>query len=158
MEPHEIKYFYSGGGTNFNPSASLGGAISQYEVIGSLHSLFDWVTGPEAAAGSINYRCIYVRNINTTTALENTELWLVDSVGGASISVGVEASPPLVANESTAPSGVIFSSPTQESPLQIGTIAPEGYTGIWLKREILPNTSPLANDSVLISIRGDSFA
>lgn len=59
----EIQYRFSGGASNSNPNASLGGVKSSVSI-GS--TLFDDVSSAEAAAGSVEYRCYYIHNANAT--------------------------------------------------------------------------------------------
>ena len=91
---------------------------------GSLHDLFDQISGSENQAGSVEYRCIFVHNTNGNNPAQNVRVSLLSEVaGGATLSIGVDptaastvgsaaAQALSVANETTAPAGVSFSSPT----------------------------------------------
>ena len=64
----DIDFHLSGGAANADPNASLGGAISNNQIVGgSLHNLFDQVAGAESSAGDSEYRCFYVRNNSAQT-------------------------------------------------------------------------------------------
>ena len=59
-----IKFYLSGGTSNSNVNASIGGAISTTEVVdNSRHNLFDKTLGTESTAGDTEYRCIYIKKI-----------------------------------------------------------------------------------------------
>jgi len=66
----DIEYRLSGGTTNTDPDASLGGAMSTAVggliTSGAANNLFDDVTGDESAAGDTEYRCFYVTNDHAT--------------------------------------------------------------------------------------------
>jgi hypothetical protein len=136
----DIKYRLSGGGSNSDPAASLGGAMSSTEVTGS--TLFDAVSSAEAAAGRVEYRCIYVLNTHATlTALAN-KLWLQANTGSAdtTLDIGlgtsaVSGTEQIVANETTAPSGVTFSAAASEgAALSTGDLAAGAWKSVWLRR------------------------
>mgnify|MGYP007046557095 CR=1 FL=1 len=106
-------------------NASLGKYISTTQWTGgSANDLFDDISGAENAASTVDYRCIFVHNSNAANALQNAVVYLSSEVaGGASIAVGADTTAASalgsasaqaleVANETTAPSGVSFSSPT----------------------------------------------
>lgn len=160
----DIKFYLSGGGSNSDPSASLGGAISTTEVSSS--TLWDGVSSAEALSGDTEYRCIYVKNTNATDTWLTAKAWIstntpsIDSttsigLGTAAIS-GTEQT---VGNESTAPSGVTFSAPsTQESGLSIGNLTAGQYKAIWWRRVISSSASAYNNDGATITVGGDTGA
>ena len=63
----------SGGAANSNPASSIGGAVSSVAAPSGL-----WANAPsgDAAAGSVNYRCVYVYN---PTAGPVTNVLLIDT-------------------------------------------------------------------------------
>lgn len=159
------------GNANAQPDVneSLGKYISTTELTdASLSNLFDTVTGDENAASDTEYRCFFVHNAHATLSLESAVIWLSAEVsGGAAIAIAVDgvaasaigasdAQADLVANESTAPSGESFSSPTSKGTgLALGTI-PAGYCrGIWVERKCA-NTAPKNNDGCTFTIEGDT--
>ncbi len=66
----DIGYFLSGGATNTDPNASLGGLPSSVELKSGLNTLFSQVTSTEAESGGTRYRCIYLAN-NTSDEIFN---------------------------------------------------------------------------------------
>ena len=54
----DLEFYLSGGGSNSNPNAALGGVISSSAITNaSDNNLFDDVTGDEADSGETHYRC-----------------------------------------------------------------------------------------------------
>jgi hypothetical protein len=76
----DIEYRLSGGAANTSPAAALGGAMSTAGggVITSaaLNNLWDDVSGAEAAAGDIEYRCIYVKNAHGSLTWQSVVIWI----------------------------------------------------------------------------------
>lgn len=170
--PSEIKYYYTGGSSNTNPNTSLGGAISSQEISsGNLHNLFDKVTGDESAAGDIEYRCMAVRNTNATLTWEAVKIFIsANTPADDHIEIGVETpttgAVQVVANESTAPMGITFSSPVSRATGldargegdTATCIGPNKWAAIWLKRIVPAGASAFNLNSVVVVASGDSPA
>jgi len=172
----DIQFFLSGGATNADPNASLGGAISNTAITsGSLNNLFDDVSGAEASAGRTEYRCLYVKNASPTSNLvANITAWVEGATAtsntvasGAVIDIGFNPTVGVgdgtttgvastVANETTAPTGVTFSSATQGAPLSLPAPINAGQVlAIWIRRTV-PAGASAANDSATLMVKGDS--
>ena len=113
----DLKFRLSGGAANSDPNASLGGAKSSTEIGTGLHNLFDQVGSAETTSGDTEYRCFYVHNAHATLALENAVIYIQSNTPSGDTSVeiavgsaAVNGTEQTVANESTAPTGVTFSS------------------------------------------------
>ena len=162
----DIKYYLSGGAGNSDPNASLGGVISSTEVSGTpLNNLFDDVSGEESGPGDVEYRGIYVKNTHGSLTLQAAKLWLESEVsGGAAIAIalageGVNATMETIANESTAPVGESFTSPTSKATgLSMGNIAAGQRYGFWLRRTVPSSTPAQAADGVTPRVEGDTDA
>lgn len=169
-----IKYSVAaaaGNTTAGTAATSLGDQISTTEMPdATLNALFDDVSGAENAASDVEYRCIFIHNSNAANALQSAAVWLSSEVaGGAAIAIGVDttaasaigaavAQALTVADESTAPSGVSFSSPASfATGVALGDI-PAGYCrAIWVRRTAA-NTAALNSDGVTLSVQGDTAA
>lgn len=164
----DIKTYLSGGAANTNPNASLGGVISSTEWTGgTLHDLFDAVTGDENAAQESEYRCIYVKNTHASLTWLGVKVWIsAETSGGANAAIGLDPAgvgngsttgvATTIANEDTAPSGVTFSTPTTKAAgLTIGDIGPGQAQAIWIRRTTT-NSAALDNDSVTLTFEGDT--
>lgn len=152
------------------PNNSLGKYISTTQWTGgTLHDLFDLVTGLENAASQVDYRCIFVHNNHGTLTLSNAVVWISAQVaGGATIAIGIDtngvsgissssAQAVTVGSTTTAPAGVTFSNPTTEgAALALGDLLPATCRAVWIQRTAA-NTSALINDGATLSVSGDSL-
>ncbi len=151
-----LEFRLSGGASNSDHAAALGGAMSSVSV--TADTIFDVVSAVEAAAGDIEYRCIYVRN-NGDIDLDVVSLYVSDAptIGVLAIALGGEGiggTAETVANEGTAPSGESFSTPTTSGtglvagPLAVGEARP-----VWLRRTITAGAAgtSLAANSAAVS-------
>ncbi len=88
---NDISIVLSGGSSNIDPNASLGGDPSSTPVnVATLNNLFDDLSSDETEDGAVDYRCLYVFN-DGDTVVYNVNLWLLDEViGGSQIEIGVE--------------------------------------------------------------------
>lgn len=136
----------------------------------SLNNLFDNITGAQNAASQVDYQCIFVHNAHATLTLENAVVYLsAETAGGASIAISVDttaasavgsgtAQAKEIANSATAPATQTFSSPTTEGAgLAIGNLTAGQVKGIWVRRTAA-NTAALDNDSVTLTVAGDTAA
>ena len=159
-----IKFFLSGGGSNTDPNASLGGAISSTEITNIINNLFDDVTGDESAAGSVEYRAFYVKNTHATLTWIQVRHWIqTNTPAGDDIAIGIEAvkgSPKqTVANTTTLPTGITFSTPVNKATaLTLGNLAPGEVYMVWVKRNVPSGTPAYNNDTFTLRFEGDSMA
>jgi hypothetical protein len=136
----------------------------------TLNAMFSDVTGAENAASAIHYQCLFVYNANASNAYQSPFAWLSAEVaGGASIAIGADttaasavgAAPAqglTIANRTTAPAGVAFSSPTTfATGVALSTIPIGNVKGLWVRRTAA-NTAALNADGVTISVQGDTAA
>lgn len=153
------------------PANSLGDQISTTQIPdATLHALFDKITGPENAASTADYRCIFVHNNHATLTWEAVVVWLSAEVaGGAAAAISVDttgvtakgaatAQAKTIANEITAPATQTFSSPTTKAGgLAIGDIPAGSVAAIWVRRTAA-NTAAVNADGVTIRCEGDTAA
>lgn len=159
-----LKWYLSGGASNSDPAASLGGIISSVEVVPS--TIFDAVSGAEAAAGDIEYRCVYFKNTDANAGgLQNAVIWIdAQTPAGDDISIalggeGKNGTAETVANENTAPVGESFTAPaTKGTGLSLGTLAQNDYYPIWIKRNVPASTGAYNSNSFTLKVEGDSAA
>lgn len=166
----DIETRLSGGASNSDPNASLGGAMSSTVWTGgTLHDLFDVITGDENANEVTDYRCIYVVNTHDTLTWIGVKVWISDQVaGGANCSIGLDPAgvgdgaitgvATTISVETDAPSGVSFSAPaSKEEGLTIGDIAPGEAAAVWIRRTAT-NSEPMNDDGVTLMFEGDTQA
>lgn len=163
----DLQFKLSGGGSNSDVNASLGGAISSTNLTdNTLHNLFDVVSGVESAAGDTEYRCIYVKNNHGSLTLQGASVYIGTNTPSGDTSVeialgssAVNGTEQTIANESTAPTGVSFSSAAGSgNSLSIGDIPAGQHKAIWVKRIITAAANAYNNDSVVIAVTGDTAA
>lgn len=158
----DIKYKLSGGASNSDPAASLGGAVSANDTSGS--TILDMVTSAEALAGDIEYRCFYVKNTHATLTLQGAKIWIQANTPSSdtTLDIGlgtsaVNGTEQTVANESTAPTGVTFSAAANEAgALSIGDLAPGATKAVWIRRTVNASAAS-ANDGATLRVKGDTL-
>ena len=166
IESTDIEFRLSGGGSNTDPNAALGGAKSSTEIGTGLHNLFDIVGSAEAAAGDTEYRCLYVHNAHATLTLENAVIYIQSNTPStdtsAEIAVGssaVNGTEQTIANESTAPTGVTFSAAANlGAALALGDIPPGEHRAVWVKRIVAEGAAAYNDDQVTLRVQGDTAA
>lgn len=148
----------SGGAANTDPAASLGGDKSSTVASASVNGLFDAVSAAEAAAGDVEYRCVYVHNASASDTMTNLVAYVQADTSSAqtALAIGVGASAvngveTAVANESTAPGGVTFSAPTDAgSGVALGNLAPGQHRALWLRWTVTAGAGATANDAATL--------
>lgn len=154
-----------------DPNDSIGGFMSSTEWTGgTLHDLFDAITGDENVASDVEYRCVFVHNTHATLTLQSPKLWLVSQVtGGADAALAIDgigvvtatsasAQAERIANENTAPSGETFTAPASKAAgITVPNIPAGSCIGVWIRRTAA-NTAAMNNDGATPRIEGDTSA
>jgi len=159
----------AGDTTAGTPATSLGDQVATTVITpAALNNLFDNTSGAEAAAGDIEYRCIFVLNNHATLTLLGAEVVVTSqTAGGGTIDIALDniavsakgsgsAQAAAVANESTSPGG--SAGAFGAGPLSIGDMAPGTVKGIWIRRTVTAGAAALNNDGVIITVSGDTAA
>jgi len=157
-----IEYRLSGGSSNADPAASIGGAMSSEEVSTSLNGLFDLVSSAEALAGDVEYRCIYVINNGDITAI-GAKLWIQSNTPNSDNQIaialggeGLNGTAETPGNESTAPSGESFSEPSSEGAgLTLGDMDAGEYYPVWLRRTVDAAAAADASEGFTLRVKYD---
>jgi hypothetical protein len=148
----------SGGVSNSNGTASLGGVKSSNAMSSTIDALFDAVTAAQAVSGLTEYRCIYLHNANAADLMTAARVWLSANtpLAGTTIDIGVgssalNATEQTTANETDAPTGVTFSAPsTAATGLALGNIPFGQHRAIWLRRTVTAGSGSSANDTFTV--------
>lgn len=161
----DIQLRLSGGATNSDPNASLGGAMSSTAFTSAVaNNLFDNVAGAESSAGDGEHRCFYVVNAHATltykgvvvfiavpTVLADTEL----DIGLDPAAVGSDSTT-LISTEGEAPAVVTFSRPTTRATgLVIGDIPAGSRKAIWVRRTVTAGAAA-GSDTGTVRFSGDT--
>lgn len=157
----DIQYRMSGGASNSDPAASLGGAKSSTSF--TTNAIFDDVTSAEAAAGDAEYRCFYVHNAHATLTLQGAKIWIQSQTSSADTDIaialggeGKNGTAETVVNEGTAPSGETFSQPSSfAGGLSLGDLAPGEHYPVWVRRTVNASAAS-ATDTWTIRVQGDT--
>ena len=168
IETGDIKIYLSGGASNTDPNASLGGVISTTELVdNTLHNLFAKVSASEAETGSTKYRGVYLKNENGHTLTLQDAVAYIESQttsGDTSIEIAVadeaiDTEMETLTDEDTAPasiSGDWVSATGTAAGSSIGDLADGSYRGIWVKRIVNASASAYGNDTAQIAGRGET--
>lgn len=159
----DIAYRLSGGASNSDQNASLGGVKSSNAVSASL---FDLVGSAEASAGDTEYRCLYVHNGHGSLTMLNSVIWIqsntpstdTDLAIGAGTSA-VNGTEQTVADESTAPTGITFSAAANEgAAVALGDIPPGEHKAVWLRRTVGAAAAAYTGDGATLRVKCDTLA
>lgn len=159
--PSDIKIRLSGGSTNTNPNLSLGGVKSSTELVdNSLYNLWDQVTNAECSAGDLEYRCLYVHNGHATLTMQTTVIYISQNTLSTTTTFdialageGLNGTAETVANETTAPVGESFSSPSSYATgLSMGNIPPGQHYAYWIRRTVNALSPVFDNDTAVIRV------
>ena len=151
----------SGGASNAVGNNALGGVKSSEVMPTSIDGLFDATSAAEAVAGRIEYRCVYLHNANGTDAMTDARVFVQANtpLAGTTLDIGIGTSAvngveQTIANETTAPSGVSFSAPTDAaSGIVLGNIPAGQHRAIWLRRTVTAGAGSSANDTWQLGYR-----
>mgnify|MGYP005607305151 CR=1 FL=1 len=81
----DIVYVLSGGSTNADPKASLGGDPSAVPILNGLNNLLANVSATDAKAGYVDYACFYIFNDSLEDTLWNSGVYLTNQSGDGSV-------------------------------------------------------------------------
>lgn len=157
----DIQYRMSGGASNSDPAAALGGAKSSTSF--TTNAIFDDVSSAEASAGDIEYRCFYVHNAHATLTLQGAKIWIQAQTSSSDTDIalalggeGLNGTAETVADESTAPTGESFSQPSSfAGGLTIGDLAPGDHYPVWIRRTVNAAAAS-ATDTWTVRVQGDT--
>jgi len=163
----DVGKYLSGGASNTDTDASLGGVISSTEIVDdSLNNLFAAAGAAEALAGSTKYRAFFVKNNHATLTLVGSVVYISSNTPSADTEVKIAIADEAVgvstietiANEDTAPSGPSFvTADGVVNAVTIGDMAPGEVKGIWVEWVVGTDTTAV-NDEMTIAVRGETAA
>lgn len=148
-------------------ATSLGDQVSTTAITdATIGNVFDDINGAEAAAGSVDYRCIFILNNHATlTYVGATIAVQSESAGGATIDIATDniavsakgsasAQAAVIANGGVAPTGV---SAFGDGPLTIGDMAPGQVKAVWLRLTTPASATAMNPDNFVLVLDGDSL-
>lgn len=161
----------SGGTANTTPSLSIGGAMSTVSggviTTAVLNNLWDDVTGDEAAAGRIEFRCLYVHNNHATLSWQTVKIWISSLTTSTSTEMDIALDPAAVGSNSSITladeadaaslSSLTFSRPTTKATgLSVGDIPAGSKKAFWMRRTVSAGAGALAIDAATFRAEGDT--
>lgn len=166
----DIQYRLSGGTSNTDPNAALGGAMSTAGggliTTDTLNNVWDNVSGAESSSGDTEYRCIYIKNNHGSLTLTGAKIWISSQTPSSDTSIeialggeGLNGTAETVANENTAPAGESFSSPSSfGAGLSLGNMASGNTYPVWIKRIVGSSAAAANADAYTLSVQGETAA
>lgn len=137
----------AGNTTAGTAATSLGDQISTTNITdATLNNLFDDISAAENAAGTVDYRCIFILNNHASLTATSVSYYLLsETAGGANIAISVDttgvtakgsgsAQAKTIANETTAPATQTFTAPTAAGTLTGSDIPAGSCQAIWVRR------------------------
>ena len=166
IQATDIEFRLSGGASNSDPNAALGGVMSSTAVGTGVHNLFDQVSSAESVAGDTEPRCFYVRNSHGTLTLQGAKVWIQSNTPSPDTAVrialgtsAVNGTEQTIADESATPTGVTWSTAANEgAALSIGDIPAGQHKAIWVERVITAGAAAYNDDQATIRVKGDTAA
>ena len=163
----EIQFFKStasGPGTGGATIQSLGGAITTNQLTtGLLNDLFDDIVAGESTSGRVEYRCVYIQNKNATLVLQDPVLYIDANAPNPNVNcaigldpVGLLGTATSIANETTLPTGVVFTEPSIGSPFSLPNMGVDEYYAFWIRRTVTAGAPASAGDSLTLGFSGAS--
>ncbi len=145
----------TGGASNSDPDASLGGVGSSVELgTTALNNLFDDVDSAEASAGDVEYRAIDIYN-NGDEAATSVEFYFSSQSSSADtvLAAGLDSTTQTIGDEDSAPSSVTFSAPTEGSPLSVSNIAASGRQRVFIRRTVSSGAGNTSSDAATLATK-----
>ncbi|RLG01218.1 hypothetical protein DRN58_02220 [Thermococci archaeon] len=162
-----LQFRLTGGASNTDPNASLGGVMSGTEVSSSpMNNLFDNVSPAEASSGDTEYRAIDIYNSGDTTATEvaiymSTETSSPDTqIDLGYDSAGAHASDwngPSITDEGDTPAdsgggNISFAHHTSGNKLTLPDIPAGQAVRVWLKRIVSAGAGNTSSDQGTLTV------
>jgi len=162
-----LQFRLTGGATNSDPDASLGGVMSSTEISEDpMNNLFDNVSPAEGKSGDVEHRGIDVYNAGDEDATE-VAIYMSDETSSPDTqldmgqdSIGAHDSDwngPSIADEGDTPSdsqggNISFDHYTSSNKLSLPDIPSGKAVRVWLKRVVQANAGNTSNDQGTITV------
>ena len=157
----------SGGASNTDANLALGGAMST--VAGGiittdvLNNDMDDITSAEASSGITIYHGYFYENAHGSLTYIAPKFYISSQTSSGDTSVEValageakNTAEEVIASETTAPSGEVFSTPANfAAGIATGDLNASDYKGIWVKY-IVGSSAAAVLDSYTLGIQGDT--
>jgi hypothetical protein len=148
-----IQYRLTGGASNSNPNASLGGVMSTTVMnTVAINNLFDNVPSTDVDTGNnVEYRAFDIYNVGDVST-NTMQFFLTDTPSAnSSVSVWLDTTgTQSIANETTEPVGATWSEPDTVSKMDLTDLASETAHRIWIRRTVIQSAPLLVDDTATL--------
>lgn len=158
----DVLFQLSGGATNTDTDASLGGVISSTEIVDdTVNNLFALSDAEESEAGSTKYRGFFVKNNHATLTLTSPKIYISSNTPSVNTAVTValadETGSPMdtIADEDTDPAVSFVTAVDFANGLSLGNLAPGESKGVWVKW-VIDASTPATTDEMTFTVRGET--
>lgn len=163
----DIDLVISGGASETDPNNALGGAKSTAGggviVTDVLNNDMDDITSAEASAGITIYHGYFYENTHGSLTYIAPKFYIASQTSSGDTSVEVAIADEAknldietIANEETAPSGPVFTTPANfAAGIATGDLDASDYRGLWVKY-IVGSSAAAVLDSYTLGIQGDT--
>lgn len=127
-----------------NLTGQVGGTVSSLALSGYIDELFPYVSAPPTGSNEVfvQYRKVFIKNEYETDS-STTRVWIEGAEHLNQISVGIGGASDTISSATGIPSVSIWATPTSYSNgLEIGTIAANTASGIWLRQTLSGIVNP----------------
>lgn len=146
-------FHYTGGASNADPDASLGGVHSSVVLdTVALNNLFDNVNPPEIESENlVEYRGIDLTNDGDVEA-HNVQFYIEDTPNSESRwDTWYQEVPGEITDESQEPGpGAVWTQPLVGSKLDLDDLAAAGYYRIWVRRTVNQDSTNINADTAVL--------
>ena len=164
--PSNLDYYYSGGASNTDAEASLGGAKSTVAggiiVSGQSNNDMDDITGQESEDGIEIYRAFFLQNNHATLTFQTPKLYIESQTSSSTTEVSVGVAPEakntaieLLSDEESIPTVTFMQPANAAAGLSLVDLDSGDYVGWWIKYNVTAGTAAIS-DSYTTTVQGDT--
>jgi predicted phosphodiesterase len=165
----DIGMFLTGGNTNTNANLSLGGNVSTTEVLSDkTNNLFRRITDSEAGSGITLYRCVAIKNKNTTDTFRNVVFYMVEDTKSVddlalysyaqAAKNTIETAIPLETNAPTGSKINFIAALNRSGGLALGDLAPGDFINVWMRISVNPGAQQFTDNSFKVRVEVNGTA
>jgi hypothetical protein len=151
----DLQFNLTGGASNSDPDASLGGVGSSAEITDPAEgNMFDSVLAREVVSSDlVEYRAMDIYNAGDATAV-NVEFFITDTVSSEStLYTWYESSPgQSIDDELTEPAGATWTQPLLGSRLSLANLTAGSKHRIWVRRTVDQDASDISPDTATYNV------
>ena len=153
----DLKFYYTGGASNSDPDASLGGVGSSVQITDpAINNLFDNVEPTETVGqDNVDYRALDLKNIGDALAAAIEFFFLPTDNTESELAVWFDATgTQTIVDEDTEPSGAAgnWTEPIEAAKLSLGDLAAAAKHRLWIRRTVNQSAGNYTADTATMYI------